>query len=952
MAKPDFFSLPSPLRSAAEQGWQQYLENGGISPFDEQILASVPRVFAVSRFVVEQCIRRPKMLEELVTSGDLLAPTREYWRELSALVKEAAEMAELQKILRRFRNREMVRIAWRDIAGWASLDDTLRDLSSLAEACLQAALAWLFERACLRFGTPYRPDGQPQLPVVLAMGKLGGGELNFSSDIDLIFAFEHDGVLADRRGTRYQEFYHRLGQDLIKALQALTEDGFAFRVDTRLRPFGDSGPLVWSFDAMDIYYQSQGRDWERYALIKARPVAGDLEAGARLLKSLQPFVYRRYLDYGALAALRELKRKIMEELRRRDRLDDIKLGPGGIREIEFIAQVFQLIRGGQEAVLRERRLLVTLAHLKELGLLPAEEADALVSSYRFLRQVENRLQQYADEQTQRLPQDEVGRLRLAVGMGAPSWEVFQTQLDKVRCTVQTLFEQVFALPQEGGGKILGAEVWHGTEEARSLDLLAQMGYGDPKTGWERLRAFRHSRTIRMLTPKALAELDRLMPSLLERAGQSPCPDKALPRLLNLLEAIASRSVYLTLLAENPGALQQLIKLVAASPWIAGQLARFPLLLDELIDPRTLYAPLTRQLLETDLEQRLKGLELSDDEAVFNALRHFKQAQVLRVAAADIASAIPTRVVSDYLTAIAEVVLETALRLAWWQVAAKFGLPPGADAEAVRDFAIIGYGKLGGIELGYGSDLDLVFVYRGEAEAETVGSRSIPLAQFFARVGQRLIHILTAPMLSGVLYSIDMRLRPSGNAGLLVTSLAAFERYQLESAWTWEHQALVKARPVAGDPDLGRAFAQMRLAILCRKRDLAALRREVKEMRDKMRFHLDRSDAAQFDLKHGLGGVVDVEFIVQFGCLAHAYRCPQAFRYTDTLRLLDALAEVGWLERSEAHFLQDAYLEFRTCLHRLALEDRPGLIAQGEFRQERAEVIRLWRRLIEEPRGET
>lgn len=959
MPAPDFSCLPPPLRLSAEGAWQQYLEAAsrcGVEvPADERVLASVPQVFAVSRFVAEQCIRFPKVLADLVDSGDFWSPGRAgaYLGELNALLQTVGEFADLQQVLRRFRNREMVRIAWRDIAAWAAIEDTLCELSLLAEACLKVALDWLFGRACLRTGTPCRPDGQPQLPVMLAMGKLGAWELNFSSDVDLVFAFEHDGVLADRRGTSYQEFYLRLCQDLIKALSAQTEDGFVFRVDTRLRPFGDSGPLVLSFDAMDVYYQSQARDWERYAMIKARPVAGDLEAGARLIKLLEPFVYRRYLDYRALGALRELKRKIMEELKRRDRLEDIKLGPGGIREIEFIAQVFQLIRGGREIRLRDQRLLVTLARLGELGLLPPAEADTLISAYRFLRLVENRLQEYADEQTQRLPRDELGWLRLAVGMGMPEGEAFRHRLERVRRQVQTLFERVFALPEVAEAEGSGARIWRGVEDEERLQrLLAALGYRDPAGIWERLQAFRRSRPIRLLTPQAAAELDRLMPVLIEAAGQAQSSEVALPRLLTLLEAIASRSAYLTLLAENPGALNQLIKLVAASPWIASQLARFPMLLDELIDPRTLYAPLTKDQLEADLDRRLAGLDSSDDEALLNALRHFKQAHVLRVAAADIAGAIPTRIVSDYLTAIAEAVLERSVTVAWRQVAAKSGLPPGADAEAVRDFVVIGYGKLGGIELGYGSDLDLVFLYRGDAEVETMGLHPIPCPQFFIRLGQRLIHILTTPMLSGVLYPIDMRLRPSGNAGLLVTSLAAFERYQHESAWTWEHQALVRARPVAGDSSLGLAFERVRLDVLCLKRDSARLRQEVLEMREKMRLHLDRSSAAQFDLKHGRGGVVDIEFIVQFGCLAYAHSRPEAFRYTDNLRLLDALAGIGWLNENEAHFLQATYLEFRTSLHRLALKEQSGLVPQEAFREERAEVMRLWQRLIEPSAGET
>ncbi|XSG83870.1 MAG: bifunctional [glutamate--ammonia ligase]-adenylyl-L-tyrosine phosphorylase/[glutamate--ammonia-ligase] adenylyltransferase [Methylohalobius sp. ZOD2] len=957
MVFPDFSDLPAALRSAAEEGWRQYLEAvdrcGTTVPQDERVSAQVPKVWSVSRFVAEQCVRDPAMWADLVDSGDLGSTDRakKYVRQLNALTESAVEFTDLQRSLRRFRNREMVRIAWRDITGWASLEETLGDLSLLAEACIQAALQWLFERACRRYGTPRCPDGQPQLPVVLAMGKLGAWELNFSSDIDLIFAFEHDGELEDKRATSYQEFYLRLCRDLVKALQAQTEDGFVFRVDTRLRPFGDSGPLVLNFDAMDIYYQSQARAWERYAMIKARPVAGDPDAGERLMQMLEPFVYRRYLDYRALGALRELKRKIMEELKRRDRLEDIKLGPGGIREIEFIAQVFQLIRGGREIGLRDQRLRVILKRLTELDLLPPEESETLLASYRFLRLVENRLQEYNDQQTQQLPSDDVGRLRLAVSMDAPDWTTFQNQLQEVRGQVQTLFEEVFALPETAEAESESARIWRGAEDEDLLqELLAKQGYGDSEGVWQQLREFRRSRPVRLLTSQAATELDRLMPVLIETVAQGENPDRTLRRLLALLEAIASRSAYLTLLVENPGALNQLVRLAAASPWVANHLAQYPMLLDELIDPNTLYAPLTRDQLETAIDHRLAGLDLDDDEGLLNALRHFKQAHVLRVAAADIANAIPTRVVSDYLTDIAEVVLERSVAIAWKQVTAKYGLPPG-EGDRPRDFVVIGYGKLGGIELGYGSDLDLVFLYRGEAEAVTSGPRAIPCAQFYIRLGQRLIHLLTTPMLSGVLYEIDMRLRPSGNAGLLVTGLGAFERYQRESAWTWEHQALVRARPVAGDFELGKAFERVRLEVLGRERELGKLRQEVLDMRDKMRAHLNRSDSGRFDLKHGPGGVVDIEFIVQFGCLAHAHRRPEAFRHPDNLRLLDALAEIGWLGDDQKRFLQETYLGYRTRLHRFALQEQSGLVPADAFREERTEVVRLWRRLIENSAGE-
>lgn len=948
----DLSNLPSALQESTHgqvERFQERLQSLDLTIGDRRALSSLPKVFASSRFVAEQCTRRPEILVDLIETGDLFSQDRRgrYRTDLLLLLEVAEEEADLHRILRRFRNREMVRIAWNDIAGWLPVEDILCDLSLLAESCIQAALDWLFGRLCSRLGAPLGIDGQPQPPLVIAMGKLGGWELNFSSDIDLIFAYENDGILEDRRGTSYQEFYLRLCRDLVKALNSQTEDGFVFRVDTRLRPFGESGPLVMSFDAMDIYYQSQARDWERYAMIKARPVAGDPAAGKRWLKMLEPFVYRRYLDYRMLGSLRDLKLKIMEELKRRDRLEDIKLGPGGIREIEFIAQVFQLIRGGQEPLLRDRRVLVTLPRLAQLGHIGTADADLLIKSYRFLRLVENRLQEFGDHQTQQLPADEAGRLRLAYSLDERDWQGLDARLKQVRGQVQKMFEQVFALPdtaeQQGPGQVIWREA---AEPQRIASLMAQLGFEDPAAALASLTAFKHSRAIKALPAQAQGELDRLLPALIEIAAGDQDSEILLQRLLKLIESIASRTAYLTLLAENPKVLQQLAKLVSASPWIANLLARQPVLLDELLDPRTLYTPLTRNALEEDLRRHLAAVQEDDQEGQLNALRHFKQAHVLRVAAADIVGAIPTRIVSDYLTEIAEVVLNQVAELAWQQVTCKHGLPPGADVGKVCDFAIIGYGKLGGIELGYSSDLDLVFLFQGDAAAQTNGPRPLPVSQFFIRLGQRIIHMMTTSMLSGVLYEIDMRLRPSGNAGLLVSSLEAFERYQHESAWVWEHQALVRARWVAGDRAMAEPFQQVRMEILCLDRDPEDLRRQVKEMRQKMREHLDQSNEEQFDLKQGVGGMVDIEFIVQFGCLLHAKKDRSAFHFSDNLRLLDALAKVAWLTGEEAQFLQETYLLFREQGHRLALQDKESIVAVDQFVPQRQGVQRLWQRLIE------
>jgi glutamate-ammonia-ligase adenylyltransferase len=916
------------------------------------VAETLRRVFAASPFVEEQAVREPERFlqsleERRAHEGEHYAAR--YAVCLAAALEGVGDETELGRRLRRFRRAEMARIACRDIAGWAELDETLADLTGLAEACLQAALDFLYRQACERRGVPVDSQGRPQNLVVLGMGKLGGGELNFSSDIDLIFAYREDGVLPYRE-TSHQEFFTRLAQSLVKALDAVTEDGFVFRVDTRLRPFGDSGPLVMSFDALENYYQSQAREWERYAMIKARPVAGDLRAGAELLRILKPFVYRRYIDFRAFGELRELKRKITQELQRRDRADNVKLGRGGIREIEFIGQAFQLIRGGQDKALRERRIQRVLAVLGERGHLPAGVVANLQSAYVFLRQTENRLQAMHDRQTHDLPEDETARRRLALAMGHADWSSFRCALDAVREQVHAVFGQVIASGEEASAGGEAPRVWAGKEDAEILAaLLGDLGYRDPVRTRECLRQFRDAPALRRLSSRGAAELDRLMPLLLRAAGTGKQPDVALARIVGLLEAVAQRNVYYTLLAENPAALTQLVRLSEASPWIASYLARHPILLDELLDARQLYAPLQKQALREDLQRQLASVDEDDEEAALNRLRQFKQAQVLRVAAADIMDAIPLMVVSDYLTGIAEVLLETALAMAWRHLVARHGAPPGCGKEVPCGFGVIAYGKLGGIELGYGSDLDLVFLHRDtDANALTDGPRPVGAVQFYARLAQRIVHIVTAKLVSGPLYELDLRLRPNGNSGLPATSLAAFETYQMESAWIWEQQALTRTRFIAGDVAVGEEFLRIRRRSLARPREADALRAEVREMREKMRDKLASKNPAVFDLKQGAGGIADIEFLVQFGVLLRALDHPNLLEYSDNIRQLERLAEAGFLTREQSEALRQAYLQFRGCAHRAALQDCPALIAAEEMTETREFVRDIWRRIMELP----
>ncbi|MGH8559040.1 MAG: bifunctional [glutamate--ammonia ligase]-adenylyl-L-tyrosine phosphorylase/[glutamate--ammonia-ligase] adenylyltransferase [Methylococcales bacterium] len=911
-------------------------------PDDPEFLDDLCKVWVASQFVAEFCIRNPSTLLDLKNSGCLSssASPGSYRNDLDRLEFNTED--ELMRGLRIYRNREMIRIAWRDITGSSDLNETLTDLSLLAEACLQFALDWLYPRACARFGAPALQNGGAQELVVLGMGKLGARELNFSSDIDLIFAFEEEGLLPGKKEKSHSEFFTGLCRSLVRVIDTVTADGFVFRVDLRLRPFGDSGPLVMSFSAMEDYYQRQAREWERYAFIKARPVAGDLDAGLRLETMLKPFVYRRYLDYGSFAELRKLKAKITQDLQRKDRMENIKLGPGGIREIEFIGQAFQLIRGGHDPSLQERRILKVLQVLGAKSRLPNSLIEKLQKGYEFLRKVENRLQEYADAQVHDLPEREADRRRIAYALGFEDWNRAKSQIDRVRAQVQDIFEQVFVSPQADTGHGDAEMVWARIGNSEHLSrLLDRIGYREASNALAIVDAFRHALAIRKLSAAGVSDLDRLMPLLLGAVGQTPNPEAVLKKILSLVESIASRKAYLALLVENPLALSQLVKLADASSWIVGFIARHPILLDELLDPRALYAPLSGQALLKEIDRRLAVIAGDDLESRMAELREFKQAHGLRVAAADIAGAIPVSIVSDYLTEIAEVVLDKVLCLAWRLVAEKHGTPPDADREQLSGFAIIGYGKLGGRELGYNSDLDLIFLYAdANAENRTNGGRPIDCVQFYAKVGQRVINLLDTKMLAGVLYEVDMRLRPSGNSGFLVSRIEAFEQYQLNRAWTWEHQALVRARFIAGDVSLGKRFTEVRAKVLARPRDWPVLKKDVREMRQKMRENLASRENGVFDLKQGTGGIVDIEFIVQLGVLLHAHKNRHLLQFSDSVRLLDILPETGFLSPEEAEILKSAYFEYRNLGHRAALQERPALIPDDDLIEIRARVEQI------------
>ena len=921
-----------------------------------------------SDFVVEQIQRHPEDFIALAQDGALYQSYSDQalYQTLQAQLQDCINEAQLNMRLRRFRNREQLRIIWRELLRLCELPEICTDLSNLAQSCTDLALNWLYKDTCKQYGTPIGKDSDtPQQLIVLAMGKLGAGELNLSSDIDLIFGYPEDGATdREKRPLANQEFFTRLGQRLIKALDSRTADGFVFRTDMRLRPYGDGAALVFSIPALLRYYQEQGRDWERYAMIKAGALAGDRQAGQQLLEQLKPFVYRRYQDFSMMHALRDMKRSIQKQVLSRSMEDNIKLGAGGIREVEFIAQVLQLIHGGRDLSLQQPRLMEVLDTLSAHQYLTEDTVEQLRHGYLFLRRVEHALQACQDQQTQRLPHDEQGQARLAFNMGYADWDSLQQELDKQRGVIDSHFQELVADPNEQPDNDSQQtdhqwiELWSGRRDRQKIiERLKNAGFRKPDAVADGLAKLRNSSQLRHMQDVASERMVAFIPKLLQQTLESPDPDQVVALLLPLLEAVARRSAYLVLLMENPEALRTLVKLCSASPWIAEQVTHFPFLLDNLLNEERLLNPPQAKELTAQLKDQLKPIPEDDLEQQMETLRHFKLSHSFRVAASEISGALPLMKASDYLTWLAESILEQVLELAWRHLTARHGFPRRKDgARCDMDFLIVGYGKLGGIEMGYGSDLDLVFIHNADPSAETDGERPIDGAQFYTRLGQRIIHLLTTHTLSGPLYPVDLRLRPSGSAGLLVTSLAAYKRYQLQEAWTWEHQALVRARPIAGSQSITSAFRQLRNEVLSQPRDLDDLRRQVAKMRDKMRSQLGtkKSSSEQpgqalqegrpFDLKQDAGGIVDIEFMVQYAVLAWAHQCPTLLEYTDNIRILDALHSEGLLSAEDVELLQVAYKTYRAEQHRHLLQNRPRNRANSAFIEQRKAVMAVWQRL--------
>ncbi|OFZ70866.1 MAG: bifunctional glutamine synthetase adenylyltransferase/deadenyltransferase [Betaproteobacteria bacterium RBG_16_58_11] len=857
-----------------------------------------------SRYGQRLLAAEPALRDELRAGLD--QPLRRDEMQAFLAAQPITDEASLKRALRALRKRVALRLMVRDLSSAADLGEVMTGITQLAEVTIQAALQQLDGWLQQTHGAPMGEEsGARQELIVAGMGKLGGGELNVSSDVDLIYLYPEAGETNGRSKLSNHEYFTRLGQKLSQALSEITADGYVFRVDLRLRPYGESGPLVSSFAMLEQYFLTQGREWERYAWIKGRALSGD-EAG--LMELVRPFVYRKYLDYGAFASMRGLHAQIRREVARRELADNIKLGPGGIREIEFIAQVFQLIRGGKEAAFQLRPTRAALDLIAARNLLPAATVQELHSAYAFLRNLEHRLQYLEDAQTQTLPAPANDCELIAQAMGFADWGKFSAELDGHRTRVEAHFGEIFST---GTQATTSDSPW--LLEDGAAEALATLGYTEPSRAAAQLANLKHSQRYLNLPTNSRARFDALLPRIIVEAVHHGDSTETLTRMITLMETISRRESYLALLAEYPDTLTHVARVCGASPWAADYLTHHPLLLDELLDTRSLMEKRDWPQLARRLREELG--DFPGTERQMDTLRNFKHAQTFHLLAQDLEGVLPIETLSDELTALAQCVLEQVLRIAWLSLSKK-------HCDTPR-FAVIGYGKLGGKELGYASDLDIIFLYDDPDQLAP---------ETYARLAQRINSWLTTLTPAGTLYETDLRLRPDGAAGLLVSSVAAFEEYEKQKAWVWEHQALTRARFAAGDPAIGADFERIRRAIICMPREVSTLRQEVAAMRQKMRdAHLNQSDL--FDLKHDAGGIVDVEFLVQFLVLAHASSHPGLADNIGNLALLARAADYGLVDKALAEAARTAYREFRTLQHRERMQGKtqarvdPALVAR-------------------------
>ncbi len=952
-------TLPPELLEPLAHWWPEWVAQNSLSDLDEERLQIA---CGLSVFVSQTCQRNSSLVIDIVQAGYLRLEldTSAISDLAERLVGEFSSTEEMSAGLRRLRRAVAFILAVRDLAGVASLEEVTQGMSELAALVLEQALEYLWQRQCIELGAPQDSAGNPMRMFVLGLGKLGGKELNFSSDIDLIFAYPEDGELpstgAEGSSMAHQTFFERLSQSLITSLHKITSDGQVFRVDMRLRPYGGSGPVILSMPATIRYYTTRGRDWERYALVKARVVAGDKEAAEELLNELRPFVFRRYIDYGAINEIRRMKRMISEQLDRKGKAFNVKLGLGGIREIEFFVQAFQIVHAGRDAELRTPYLSVAIAMLKERKLVPDQDLDEMVRGYLFLRRLEHRLQIYRDEQTHTLSVKPEVQLVIAVAMGFPDYSSLVKQLDLVTTLVHGYFDDLFGEDEQLESETLDWQrFWESTDNKSegmkdtALEFLQRQGFDDAEHAFALIFGYREGRLYRPLTGTAQARVDRLIPEALTEIARTSHPETTLRRFIGLLERIAARSTYVALLCENPDALKQLIQLLAQSEWAARWVANYPAILDSLLVPMDMVELQDREYLKARFEKAVDLLAESDLERALDALREAHHSRTLRVAAGFLAGRLNVVEAGSALSLQADTALEVALEMSQMLLHSDLG-SACASGESLP-IGVLAYGKLGSRELGYGSDLDIVLIYDElrvlditEANVED-GQQSVAAEVYFAKLCQKLVFLLTTTTSAGRLYEIDMRLRPSGQSGLLVTTVKSFRKYQMEKAQLWEHHALARSRVAIGDDKLRKRITEIRNEALTLPRTKPEVLQHMIDMRKRMRKEHDKSSDELFDLKQGSGGLVDIEFIAQAAVLVCANDYPDLLGEHTTPSLLLAAADCEFLSNDVALDLASIYQDYLTIEHRYKLTNKPAYVPCDQVQKFRNSVEFAWQTLL-------
>ena len=950
----DYKTLPDELKQHSDIQYERL--KGKLSEEQFALLDLRPEfrfVLALSEFVSNTIYSYPKECCQLIEQGALDDPS--FHIEPASYVKEYVDDKlsdfDLKRRLRVLRRIHYMAIAWRDLCGFADINEVFEKLSSLAEAVVLRLLEVVRSQLKKVYGDAFDSDGSPLPLLVIGMGKLGGRELNFSSDIDLIFTYPMEGETSGPRVVTFREFFSKIVQRMANFLSDITSDSFCYRIDLRLRPFGDAGAIVNSFDALQVYYETQGRTWERYALVKGRILGQSEELdsyAAELTSMLRPFVYRRYLDYGAIQSLRKLKHLIESEVRRRCLNNNFKLGKGGIREIEFISQAFALMRGGRYTELREESLRKSLKNIISLDLIPREICEKLDESYVYLRRLENIIQEISDKQTQNLPDNSKDMARVVAAMNYDSEEHFRADLDEVMQFVHEEFKKVVADEEDSEEDYKNFDLWEADSDLEEMCAELEPHMVNKENTRDMagdIITLKTSLARMPVGPVGRETLLELMPKVIYLIAKEQQSAALFKRMSGLIEKIALRTPYIQLLRDKNEVLERFIELLKENHFASELITSHPILLDELFIPQYFTKPPSPDEFLSMLQEQLLRIDRDDLEAVMEELRLFKKIMVFRIALSDKAGKLPLMKISDALTWLAEALIKELIVIAWELNVQKYGEPEG---RSVNDpgIAVIGYGKLGGIELGYKSDLDMVFLKRA-GDGVTNGENGVPESIFYQRLVQRIMHLATTTTVGGILYDLDMRLRPDGDTGVLISDTDSFDLYQKGRAWTWEHQALVRARPIAGSADIIEKFNQIREEVIRAEKDDQKLKEDVVGMREKMRSHLDRSSDKLYDIKHGVGGMIDIEFISQYLLLKYAPIYPQMKLWSDNVRILEECSNLGIVDKSITDELIAAYIDIRQVYHELSLADLPRLISVADRIPATYRVEEIWKKIFSE-----